>query len=185
MALAKAFELVEGTSSRLKIIEIMSDLYRSVIALTPDDLIKTVYLSLNKVAPAFEGVELGVGESLIISAIADATGKTLASVKKAYQDAGDLGTVAQVRPSTTNGYNTSHLNRLQACRKTQKTLFQPAPLTIRNVFAKLLRMAQMSGNSSQQRKRGIIQSLIVGGRDQESVYLVRYIRSFICNRRLD
>lgn len=48
-------ELIENTSGRLKTIEILANFFRSVIVLTPDDLLHCVYLCLNKVAPSFEG----------------------------------------------------------------------------------------------------------------------------------
>ena len=55
-------------------IETLSNLFRSVMVLTPDDLLQCVYLCLNQLAPAYEGVELGMGETLLMRAIAQATG---------------------------------------------------------------------------------------------------------------
>jgi DNA ligase-1 len=46
--------------------------------------------------PPYEGLELGIGESLIMKAVAEATGKSLASIKQEYNKLGDLGLVAQV-----------------------------------------------------------------------------------------
>jgi DNA ligase-1 len=43
------------------------------------------------------GEELGVGDMVLIRAIADATGRSLAAVKAALAEKGDLGTVALVR----------------------------------------------------------------------------------------
>lgn len=59
---------------RLKSIEILSNFFRSVIALTPDDLLYCVYLCLNRLAPAYEGMELGIGENLLMKAIVQTTG---------------------------------------------------------------------------------------------------------------
>jgi len=59
---------------RLKSIEILSNFLRSVIALTPEDLLQCIYLCLNRIAPAYEGMELGIGESVLMKAIAEATG---------------------------------------------------------------------------------------------------------------
>ncbi len=55
-------------------IETLSNLFRSVLVLTPDDLLQCVYLCLNQLAPAYEGIELGMGETLLMKAIAQATG---------------------------------------------------------------------------------------------------------------
>lgn len=59
---------------RLKIIEILSNFFRSVIILSPNELLPCVYLCLNKLAPAYEGVELGIGETVLMKAIAQSTG---------------------------------------------------------------------------------------------------------------
>jgi hypothetical protein len=42
------------------------------------------------------GLELGLGESLIIKAIAQSTGRTPASIKTDLRKVGDLGLVAEV-----------------------------------------------------------------------------------------
>ena len=62
---------------RLKSIEILSNLFRSVIALSPDNLLHCVYLCLNRLAPAYKAIELGIGESILLKAIAQATGMYL------------------------------------------------------------------------------------------------------------
>lgn len=59
LALARTLELIEATSGRLKIVEILSNYLRSVIALTPEDLLPSVYMCLNQLAPAYESLELG------------------------------------------------------------------------------------------------------------------------------
>ena len=68
----------------------------SAILLTPEDLVLCIWLSTNMLASLYEGIELGVGESLIQKAIGEATGKSLANIKKEYDSLGDLGLVAQV-----------------------------------------------------------------------------------------
>ena len=50
----------------LKIIEILSNFFRSVIVLSPDDLLPSIYLCLNKLAPAYENLELGVAETTLM-----------------------------------------------------------------------------------------------------------------------
>ena len=58
-------------------IETLCNFFRSVIALTPNELLPCVYLCLNKLAPAYEGVELGIGETLLMKAIAQCTGNLI------------------------------------------------------------------------------------------------------------
>lgn len=46
---------------------------------------KAVYICLNKVAPDYLGKEVGVGESLILKAMAETYGRTEANLKKGNQ----------------------------------------------------------------------------------------------------
>jgi len=54
---------------RLKSSEILSNLLRSVIALSPDNLLHCVYLCLNRLAPAYEAIELGIGETVLLKVL--------------------------------------------------------------------------------------------------------------------
>jgi len=96
--------------------QILSDFLRSIIALTPEDLLCTVYLCSNRLAPAYENLELGIGDSILVKAVCAATGRTLSDVKAAARKSGDLGLVAE------------------ASRGKQSTLMRPKPLTVRGVF---------------------------------------------------
>ena len=53
---------------------------------SPDDLIHAVYLCCNSVTPAFEGVELGIGEALLKKAIMDATGRSRVAIDSLYKE---------------------------------------------------------------------------------------------------
>ena len=110
-----SLQAIEATSGRLKTIEILANYFRSVMVLTPDDLLLSVYLCLNKLAPAYEGIELGIGESLLVKAIAQTTGRSVAQIKADVGVKGDLGIVAETS------------------RGTQRTMFQPAALTVPQV----------------------------------------------------
>lgn len=66
LALARTMECIESTKSRLKIIEILSNYFRSVIVLSPQDLLPSIYLCLNKVAPDYYNIELGIAETSLI-----------------------------------------------------------------------------------------------------------------------
>nr|CAD7264673.1 unnamed protein product [Timema shepardi] len=128
-ALARTLEKIENVSARLKMIEILSNYFRSVIVLSPDDLLASIYLCLNKLAPAYEGIELGIAETTLIRTIAQSTGRSVAQVKSDVADTGDIGIVAE------------------QSRGNQRMMFQPARLTVRAVFDKLLEIATLEGKA--------------------------------------
>ena len=117
-----------------------------------------VYLSVNKVAPSYEGMELGMGESLVLKAVAQATGKSLPVLKGMYETDGDLGTVAE------------------RAKATQRTLFKPKQLTVVNVYEKLRRLATTSGAKSQTTKVDMLHQLLVAGNGVEPRFLARSVQ---------
>ncbi|KAM7191388.1 DNA ligase 1 [Naviculisporaceae sp. PSN 640] len=141
-ALCTTFSLVELTTKRLVIMEHCSLFLRQVMRLTPDDLLPTVLLMINKLAPDYAGIELGIGESLIMKAIGETTGRSLNVIKQDQKEIGDLGLVAV------------------KSRSTQPTMFKPKALTIRGVHKGLMGIATMTGNGAQTRKVGEIKKLL-------------------------
>lgn len=138
-------------------IEILSNYLRSVIVLSPDCLLPSVYLCLNKLAPAYEGVELGLADTYLMKAVAQSTGRTVAQIKADAQATGDLGLVAE------------------RSRSNQRMLFsfQPARLNVRGVFDKLREIASMQGHASMNKKVEKIQSMFVACRQSEARFLIR------------
>ena len=59
-----------------------------------------MYLTINRIAPDYEGLELGIGESLLVKAIAESSGRSVQQVKNELEKTGDLGDIAQVQPPT-------------------------------------------------------------------------------------
>ncbi|KAK2822768.1 hypothetical protein Q5P01_022833 [Channa striata] len=155
LAVARTFEKIEEDSGRLRNIETLSNLFRSVLLLSPDDLLCCVYLCLNQLGPAYLGMELGVGETVLMKAVAQATGRQLDKIKAEAQEKGDLGLVAE------------------SSRSNQRMMFQPASLTAGGVFRKLKEIASMSGNSAMNKKIDIIKGLFVACRFSEARYIVR------------
>lgn len=161
-ALANVFYAIESTTKRLEIQDMLCNFFRCVIVTTPGDLIPVVNMAANRLAPAFAGVEIGIGDSIMIKAIVEVrplcappvllartsplpfatvllptyqcTGRTTRDVKAEVHTLGDLGLVAE------------------ASKSTQSVLFTPARLTVRKVFNNLLKIAKMSGNKSQTQK---------------------------------
>ena len=92
LALARAFEAMESTTKRLKIADVLVNMFRSVLALSPEDLTAISYLSVGKIASEYEGIELNVGGATVTAAIAEATGVTRSKLREMYNTMGDIGT---------------------------------------------------------------------------------------------
>ncbi|KAF7306912.1 DNA ligase [Mycena indigotica] len=158
-ALAKTFSLIESTTKRLeKNALLTSFLYLVIQRSAKNDhksLLQAVYLCINRLSPDYVGVELGIGESLLIKAIGESTGRSIAVIKSDLKEVGDLGLVAK------NSKNS------------QRTLFKPKPLTLPVVFSNLREIALTSGHSSQNKKVSIITKLLAACQDSEAKYIVR------------
>ncbi|ROW12683.1 hypothetical protein VMCG_00626 [Cytospora schulzeri] len=141
-ALCRTFSIIELTSKRLEITAHCSLFLRQVLRLTPEDLLPTVMLMINKLAPDYAGIELGIGESLIMKAIGETTGRSLQVVKDDQKKTGDLGLVAI------------------KSRSTQPTMFKSKALTIRDVHKRLMDIATVTGNGAMGRKVDIIKKML-------------------------
>jgi DNA ligase-1 len=100
----------------------------------------------------------GIGESILMKAVCEATGRSMQQIKTDVTALGDLGDVAQ------------------ASRGKQRTLgFMKAPprLTVVKVFQELTAIAHMSGDKVQQRKVAAIKGLLVACQNSEAKYIIR------------
>ncbi|GFR47278.1 hypothetical protein Agub_g8965 [Astrephomene gubernaculifera] len=157
--LANTFEAIAETTKRLEIVALLVSAFRAILATTPADLLPATYLCVNRVAPAHTGIELGIGEATLIRALCEATGKNEASIKKAYEASGDLGVVAV------------------GARSTQRTMFQPPPLTIASVLKSFRDIAQTAGNRSVDNKRGMIVKMLAAAKGNEAGYIIRSLQA--------
>jgi DNA ligase-1 len=183
-ALCDTFSSIESISSRLEIQEKLTELFRLVLlrdggggdeaksrdetktdgkkkADPKSDLYSLIYLASNTVAPSYECVELGVGDSILIKAIGEASGTAPNIIKKKYEAEGDLGTVAQ----TSKGK--------------QKTLVGfgrmvgPKRLEAKEVLKVFREIATTSGSQSQKWKVDKIKGLLVRAKESEPKYIIR------------
>ena len=160
-ALCTTFSLIELTTKRLIISAHCSLFLRQILRLTPQDLLPTVQLMINKLAADYAGIELGIGESLIMKAIGESTGRSLAVIKADQNEIGDLGLVAA------------------KSRSNQPTMFKPKALTIRAVLDGLMSIATVQGSGSQGRKVDGIKKLLsaadvaIAGKGNKSVDITK------------
>ncbi|XP_039724537.1 DNA ligase 1 isoform X1 [Pteropus medius] len=155
LAVARTFEKIEEVSARLRMVETLSNLLRSVVALSPSDLLPILYLSLNHLGPPQQGLELGVGDGVLLKAVAQATGRQLESVRAEAAEKGDVGLVAE------------------NSRSTQRLMLPPPTLTASGVFAKFRDIARLTGSASTAKKIEIIKGLFVACRHSEARFIAR------------
>ncbi|CAK8989767.1 unnamed protein product [Durusdinium trenchii] len=151
----------KGQGSRKRMTVVLSNLFRLLIHVKPEDLIASIYILINKVAPDYEAAELGVGDSIIIKALCENFGRSESTIKHALAtgEAKDLGEVA-----------------LQS-RLSQKMLMMPPKLSIEKVFAEMKAIAHVSGKDSQKSKKEKIQKLLVASRGEEAKFIVRMLQA--------
>src|SRR2546428_10240909 len=90
--LAEVFTRLEATSKRLQMFDILAELFRES---QPEDMPPIIYMSQGRLLPAFQGVEMGMSDKLVIRALADATHRPAAEILSHYKQSGDLGTTAE------------------------------------------------------------------------------------------
>jgi DNA ligase 1 len=125
--LAAHLDEMEATSSRNELVRILSDVYR---ACSVEELGPITYLIQGRLAPFFEPVEIGLGERLLINAMAAAYSVPKEEVTRLNRETGDLGVAAQ---------------------RLAKASPNESPSVV-EVHERLARIAAASGGGSQQEK---------------------------------
>ncbi|CDZ97611.1 dna ligase i [Phaffia rhodozyma] len=120
-----------------------------------EGLLKVIYLCLNRLCPDYQGLELGIGESILIKAIGESTGRAVAKVKTDLKKEGDLGMVAM------------------NSRANQPTMFKPKPLTVPFVFSRLTDIAYSTGKDSMSKKINIIKQMLSACQGSEAKFIIR------------
>ncbi|CCW61508.1 unnamed protein product [Phytomonas sp. EM1] len=149
---------ISSTSSRLECVKLLTRLFQTVIARSPDDLVAVIYLVINKQAPQHQGVELGIGDAVLVKVVADCCGMTEARVREEYRRTGDLAEIAQDN------------------KQKQATLMTPTPLSARDVFNAFFEIAIMSGKDTMRRRADIIKRLLRNAQGPEINLIVRSLQ---------
>jgi DNA ligase 1 len=91
--LANYFEQLEKTSSRLALIGILAEMFRSID--TRDEIEKVCYLLQGRVAPFFEALETNMADKTVARSIAITYNVSAEQVSTLYSELGDMGLVAE------------------------------------------------------------------------------------------
>jgi DNA ligase-1 len=150
--LTEYFEQLEGTSSRLEITKILSDLFTH---LKPDEIEKTAYLLQGRVSPLFVKADFGMAEKMIVKGLASSFQIDGSALEQEVKKSGDLGTTVE------------HF------RKSVKTLEDEKDLSIVEAFEELEKITKTTGPGSQEMKQKMIARLVMEADPRSARYLVR------------
>lgn len=163
--LAEYFDKLESTSSRLALIDILSDLFKQV---SQEEVDKVIYLAQGRVAPFFAPIELGMADKMVAQSVGSAFGLTKEVVLKQYATQGDLGLV---------------VFELMTKHHLQNNLFsqEKKNLSVSEVFEKLFAIAQTSGEGSVENKIGQLRELL---EHMDAISAKHLVRIVLKNTRL-
>lgn len=153
--LVQVYEDLGATTKRLEKTAILAKFFKKVEV---DDLPQITLMILGTVFPSWSEEEQGIGDKLVMKAVADAVGVSTDAVEDAVRDEGDIGAASE---------------KLYA-KKTQMTFFSQA-LTVDFVFNQLRKLATISGSRSTSRKIDNILELLSSASAVESKYICRTI----------
>lgn len=145
-ALVDTFEKLEGLTSRKAIEETLSAFFRSV---PRSDLPAAAYLCLGRIAAEYNKIDLGLAGRMMIRILARASGRPEDEVARLARQSGDLGTAAAAIIHGEGG------------------------LTVQRVIQTLRDIADASGPGSQEKKVGLMTSLLTTASAAEAKHLIR------------
>lgn len=165
--LADTFERIEIITSRTQMTVLLVNLFKK----TPPEIIdKVVYLLQGRLWPDWKGLpELGVGEKMLIKAIALATQSTESEVESLYKSLGDLGKAAEKLKAIYE----------EKLKKGAMSILAFVPvkreLTVSQVYETLSRVALATGEGSRDIKLKLLAGLLSDASPKEAKYIIRFV----------
>ncbi|KAK9118640.1 hypothetical protein Scep_016733 [Stephania cephalantha] len=153
--LARTFDLVERERGKIKATGILCNMFRSLLVLSPNDVLPAVYLCTNKIAADHKNLVSMVGGGCGISLVEEFLVVSSLFIRRAYSKLAELGRILQLK------------------RHTQSLLVPPRKLSIQEVFTVLQKISVETGHGSLARKKILIVNLMRSCREKEIKFLVR------------
>lgn len=152
LKLAEVFNHLERTSSSLAMIDILADFFPKI---APIEAKISAYLLRGELAPAYEDLEIGLADKMVIRVIAKLEKLEIKKIKSLFNKIGDFGLVIEKL------YNSQN--------------HKSANLSIEEVFEKLIEIAKISGKGSQEKKLNFLADLLSKTSGLEAKYILRTI----------
>ncbi len=168
--LASHFDALEQTSGRLDMTRIMA---QALAEAETSDLRPLILMVQGKLAPDWEGLEVGLAEKQMLIVLAACAGLDPArggveEATKVYHDVGDLGLAAERLLERKGGARQVGLMAFGAPE-------EAASLPVPEVHAKLLQIASISGSGSQDKKQAALRKLLADCSPLEARFIARFV----------
>lgn len=151
---AEYYQKLESISSRLEMIDILSEMLSKS---SSKEIRHLVYMTQGVLSPPFEGIEIGIADKFAQHAISMATGYSKEEVSSLFKHSGDLGIVAE-----------------KLTEKTKLRRMGSGNFNVTGVFERMLKIAGTSGTGSQESKIKMLVELLVASSPLEARYLIRF-----------
>ena len=150
LKLAEVFDRLERTASNLAMIDILTEFFPKI---SPEEAKISAYLLRGELSPSYEGLEMGLAGKMAIKAIARSENVSPEKVASLFKKTGDFGSIVEILKKDKKG----------------------GGLTIEEVFEKLLGIAKISGEGSQEKKLNLLADLLSKVSGIEAKYIIRTI----------
>lgn len=152
---AEVCKKIEGISGSLEMTSVVSDFLREV---DDDELEISTSFIMGNVFPAWSEKELGIGTSLLYSAISKISSLNASRIEELVRETGDVGFAAE---------------KAMEKRKSRSGFFVEDELSIRDVYSRFEAIAGLEGKGSQDAKIKNLQYLFTSAGQIGIVYLAR------------
>lgn len=166
-ALSK-IEVTKGEGSKDIMKETLSELFKTIIINSPDDLSRVFYFLLSKVGPEYRTPEFGIGTGILEKVVAKAIGKSDKHIKERMVQLGDLALVASEGKKT--------LGTMDSFKGFGNSEKQKKELSLKQVMDTFTDLANIKGKSSMAEKEKLIIKLLFSANKDEIKYIVRSLQ---------
>ena len=167
--LSSTLDAVESEPARLKRVALMAELFGKTMRDAPDELLPCLAIATMQLTPSTRPLKLGVGESLVLRALAVASNRSTSELKDGLQKGGDLGTLAAEALAQSRG-------PVHRGDDLDGASHSSGSLRIREVHERLIELGALSGQGSQDAKAEMLSSLLSRASPAEATLLVRAVR---------
>ena len=143
------FQKLDNTSKRLEITATLCDLIKSASA---DEIDKILYLTSGRLGPLFNNVEFNLADKMMLRILAQAYDLRPEQVLKLYQQAGDVGNVAEAQAPQ---------------------IHARFSISVAEAYNELKEIASSTGSGSQEKKIHLFSTLLKKVDPLSAKYLVR------------